>query len=91
MLESSFPPSSKEIESPRYAVVIPAYNEEATIYSVAQETLAHLEQLIVVDDGSTDRTSDLLQDLPVMVLHNEENRGKRLVSGRVFNSQRNRA
>lgn len=69
-------PSSKKIESPRYAVVIPAYNEAATIRSVAQETLEHLEQLIVVDDGSTDTSAHLLQDLPVTVLRNETNCGK---------------
>lgn len=69
-------PTSKEIESPRYAVVIPAYNEAATIRSVAQETLEHLEQLIVVDDGSTDTSAHLLQDLPVTVLRNETNCGK---------------
>ena len=27
-----------------YAVVIPAYNEEATIYAVAQQSLKHLKQ-----------------------------------------------
>ncbi len=67
---------NKEIESPRYAVVIPAYNEAATIRTVAQETLEHLEHLIVVDDGSTDTSAYLLQDLPVTVLRNETNCGK---------------
>ena len=76
MHEPPFYPSSKGMESPCYAVVIPAFNEEATIHGVAQEALEHLEQLIVVDDGSTDRTAQLLLDLPVTVLRNETNCGK---------------
>jgi glycosyltransferase involved in cell wall biosynthesis len=62
--------------STQYAVVIPAYNEEATIFAVARETLQHIEQVIVVDDGSTDRTKQVLQDLPVTILQNDTNCGK---------------
>ncbi len=76
MLEPPVHPSSEDLESPRYAVVIPAYNEEATIYSVAQETLEYLGQLIIVDDGSTDQSVHLLRDLPVTILSNETNCGK---------------
>ena len=59
-----------------YAVVIPAYNEEATIFSVAQESLQYVQDVIVVDDGSNDRTAEVLQNLPVTVLHNSTNCGK---------------
>lgn len=45
------------------SVIIPAYNQEhfisQAIYSVLSQTFADFE-LIVVDDGSTDRTSDIL-------------------------------
>lgn len=60
----------------QYAVVIPAYNEETTIYAVAQRTLKYLKQVIVIDDGSTDRTAQAIQDLPVTVLRNDTNCGK---------------
>ena len=40
-----------------YAVVIPAFNEEITIYTVARQALEHLKTVIVIDDGSTDRTA----------------------------------
>ena len=58
------------------AVVIPAYNEGATIRDVAQRALAQLPLVIVVDDGSTDATAAALQGLPVVLLRNESNRGK---------------
>ncbi len=57
-------------------VVIPAYNEAATIRAVVERTLAHTESVIVVDDGSTDGTRSRIADLPVTVLVNERNLGK---------------
>ena len=59
-----------------YAVVIPAYNEEATILEVVQASLRYLEFVIVVNDGSTDRTAQVLEDLPITILHNNSNCGK---------------
>ena len=44
--------------------VIPAYNEAATIRDVARRALAELDDVIVVDDGSTDGTAAALADLP---------------------------
>ena len=58
------------------AVVIPAHNEARTIRAVATGALQHVPLVIVVDDASTDGTSDLLEGLPVVVLRNERNCGK---------------
>ena len=58
------------------AVVIPAHNEARTIRAVAAAALQQLPLVIVVDDASTDGTADLLEGLPVIVLRNEQNRGK---------------
>jgi glycosyltransferase involved in cell wall biosynthesis len=58
------------------AVVIPAHNEARTIRAVAAGALQQLPFVIVVDDASTDGTADLLEGLPVLVLRNEQNRGK---------------
>ncbi len=58
------------------SVVIPARNESATIRAVAQRALAQCPRVIVVDDGSTDETHDVLRDLPVMVLRHAQTAGK---------------
>ena len=66
------------------SVVIPAYNEEedlpACLDSLTQQTYSPIE-IIVVDDGSTDGTREVLQDeaardpMMTLVLH-DRNRGK---------------
>ena len=57
-------------------VLIPAFNEERTIRSVLEACLAHTDQVIVVDDGSTDNTVASIKDLPITILCNAMNRGK---------------
>jgi len=59
-----------------YAVVIPAYNEAATIRDLVERALAICARVIVVDDGSTDATSAALQGVAVQYLRNEHNLGK---------------
>jgi glycosyltransferase involved in cell wall biosynthesis len=59
-----------------YWVVIPAYNEAATIRDVASRAVRQIKHVIVVDDGSTDGTAETLADLPVAVLRNPTNCGK---------------
>ena len=59
-----------------YILVIPAYNESATIREVVQGALRHLDRVIVIDDGSSDGTSEKLSNLPVILLHHTENSGK---------------
>ena len=58
------------------AVVIPAYNEGATITEVARAACEASRFVIVIDDGSEDDTGRRLNGLPVIVLRNESNRGK---------------
>lgn len=58
------------------AVVIPAYNEAATIVDVVRRSRDQLNRVIVVDDGSIDGTAELLTDMDVEVLRNAENSGK---------------
>ncbi|GGN56340.1 bi-functional transferase/deacetylase [Streptomyces albiflavescens] len=61
------------------SVIVPAYNESAGIEAAVRSLLAsdHPVEIIVVDDGSTDGTADLVQSLhlPVRVIR-QQNAGK---------------
>jgi glycosyltransferase involved in cell wall biosynthesis len=69
-------------ERPLLSVVIPCFNEAATILDLLERVRSApvaSKQIIVVDDGSTDGTRDLLQGLQaddLTVLLHERNRGK---------------
>ena len=41
----------------RVAVIIPAYQEEKHVAEVVRRTLEQVDQVLVVDDGSTDETA----------------------------------
>jgi len=65
------------------SVVIPSYNEEATIAHVVQKVLLLdvVMEVIVINDCSTDRTSEIIRELAlsdprVRVLQHDVNRGK---------------
>jgi glycosyltransferase involved in cell wall biosynthesis len=57
-------------------VVIPALNEERAIREVVEEALANCGRVIVVDDGSSDRTSAVIADLPVERIRHARPMGK---------------
>ena len=46
----------------RLLTAIPVYNEAASLVSVLTEVLKFASDVLVVDDGSTDRTPELLRD-----------------------------
>jgi len=60
----------------KFAIVIPAYNEEATIFEVVKSALNECEKVIVVDDGSSDKTIAKLDGLPITLIKHETNKGK---------------
>jgi glycosyltransferase involved in cell wall biosynthesis len=56
-------------------IVIPAYNEEATVAQVVREAVRVAEVVVVVDDGSRDRTSALAGEAGAIVVRHAVNRG----------------
>jgi glycosyltransferase involved in cell wall biosynthesis len=60
----------------RIVVVIPAYNEAFTLREIATEVLAHVSQVIVIDDGSSDGSAATVNELPVQIIRHEKNLGK---------------
>jgi len=55
---------------------MPAYNAEGTIGLVVSGALKYVEQVLVADDGSTDRTARIAAKAGARVLSNGKNRGK---------------
>jgi len=63
----------------RITLVVPAYNEEKAIGPVIEEYYPFVDEIIVVDDGSSDQTYSIAkeyQDNKVTVLRHEKNQGK---------------
>jgi glycosyltransferase involved in cell wall biosynthesis len=56
--------------------LIPALNAETTIGDVVRDAVPHVESVVVVDDGSTDRTGDVSRASGAIVLRHEVNQGK---------------
>jgi glycosyltransferase involved in cell wall biosynthesis len=70
------------VDTIELTVVIPVYNEPVTVFDIVDRVraLPISKQIVVVDDGSTDGTTERLEQLQgvpdVTVLHHAVNRGK---------------
>jgi glycosyltransferase involved in cell wall biosynthesis len=60
----------------RAAVLIPCLNEERAIRAIVEGALSHCENVIVVDDGSSDGTVAALDGLPIQLIRHERPGGK---------------
>ena len=68
LLKSTFPQ--------HITVILPAYNEEVSIGSVVLLTKFYADKVIVVDDGSSDRTAEIARKAGAEVIIHEVNTGK---------------
>jgi glycosyltransferase involved in cell wall biosynthesis len=59
----------------RVIAVIPALNEQETIASVVTGLEHYVDEVVVVDDGSTDDTAEKASDAGATVVSHERNRG----------------
>jgi len=62
----------------KVGIVIPAYNAERTIKNVLLQVLkfAAPDNVFVIDDGSSDRTYEIVEKLNVNVIRHQKNLGK---------------
>ena len=66
-------------------VLIPTYNNAGTLAQVLQDVLSHTPHVIVVNDGSTDHTLEVLEQFPaVQRVTYTNNRGKGIALRRGF-------
>lgn len=59
----------------KYIIIIPAYNEESAIKNVVSGSLKYSD-VLVVDDGSRDRTSPFAREAGARVTKHDRNKGK---------------
>ena len=68
----------KKESNRRISAIVPVYNEAPRIGAILDVLTTHpaLSEIIVVDDGSTDGTGEVISKYNVKYLRNERNRGK---------------
>ena len=71
-------PSNDIHRSPlSFCIVVPTYNNQLTIGNVIKDILKVTPELVVINDGSTDGTEDILSEIPgLTVITHEQNSGK---------------
>jgi glycosyltransferase involved in cell wall biosynthesis len=60
---------------PRIVAAIPCHNEERFISDIVHDVIEHVDQVVVVDDGSSDGTSDAARAAGATVIQHHSNRG----------------
>jgi glycosyltransferase involved in cell wall biosynthesis len=75
-MNTSFP-EMVGFEQYKVCVIVPTYNNHKTLKRVLDSVLQYTSNVIVVNDGSTDTTAQILESYPhVMQIHHSKNSGK---------------
>jgi glycosyltransferase involved in cell wall biosynthesis len=70
-------PVRESFNAYRVCVIIPTYNNAATLHQVIQDVSVYTSNIIVVNDGSSDNTPDILSQFPsVHLITYQPNAGK---------------
>ncbi len=68
---------SEKFEILKCCVIIPTYNNHKTLRQVIEGVLVYTKNVIVVNDGSSDSTSEILLQFPqIQQIHISKNKGK---------------
>jgi glycosyltransferase involved in cell wall biosynthesis len=73
------PSAAAATATPRATVIVPAFNEEGGLAAVLNELRDELDEnieILVVDDGSTDRTASVAEAAGARLVRHPRNRGK---------------
>ncbi|MDD1753254.1 MAG: glycosyltransferase family 2 protein [Methanotrichaceae archaeon] len=68
---------------------IPCFNEEIFIGSVVLKTKDYVDQVVVIDDGSTDKTATVAEKAGAVVISHGPNKGKGAAVSTAFDYARN--
>ncbi|WP_426475321.1 DUF2062 domain-containing protein [Chryseobacterium balustinum] len=72
----TLPEVQNAISEKKICVLIPTYNNEKTLKRVIDGVLDYTENIIVINDGSTDSTLQILEKYSITVINLSENKGK---------------
>jgi len=61
--------------SEKVTVVIPAFNEENSIDTVLKNVKIYVDEIIVIDDASTDKTYEIAKQNSAIVIRHDKNQG----------------
>ena len=76
--DGSIPVLQKRMKELKLCVVVPTYNNEKTLGAVLNDILKYTSNVIVVNDGSTDGTAEILRVFPgsISIVSYMPNKGK---------------
>jgi glycosyltransferase involved in cell wall biosynthesis len=75
-MNSGAPQPGRPLDRTNVAAIIPAFCEQVHVRAVAERTLALLDHVLVIDDGSTDATAERAKESGAQVIVHPQNCGK---------------
>jgi len=77
MIENDISKQCQQLHERGVCVIIPTFNNDGTIAKVVNDTLKECNDVIVVNDGSTDNTSEILHSIKgITLVEYDKNKGK---------------
>ena len=85
-MQKAQPHLQKDFDTYKICVLIPTYNNAGTLQRVLNEVLEYTSNILVINDGSTDHTADILASFPaIQVFQYKQNKGKGYALRKGFN------